>query len=658
MGVVHIGFVLVFSLSGSELPENIEELYQKKYKKILSFLYKHPEMRLSLFVSGRILEWIEKKHDEIISICSEMVDRRQIEVLGGGYYEPAFPLLLPADRSAQIEALTTSIRKAAGKKPRGVYLTESLWDPSLISSFNTCGIEYTLLDSRLIPQNGFRPVSVFSPLVVEEMGKTTTVIPLHQSSLPRSGQAPSEYLEFTHTIASSGDSSILACVFTPRYFYTLLEEGWFERFTELLAKDDITSLTLPQRYLKQYRARFSAYIPAGCMSEAAIWTLDPFIPHTRVFSESMRPTVKDFLTVYPEARSLYSRMIYVSMLINQCRGDKLRKKAAREELHAAQHFAPYIYKGKGGISDRVLRGRTYRRLLNAEKILREAFDFKENAGAFDFTMSGRRDFLCCFAAFNAFFTLQGGLLFELDIMSNAANYCAAARHCAKDGSAYALYEKKMFIDHLWDYDDFKSFTSASYTGVPVFAASEYKELAFDRIKKEIRLTVSGVLGKDRLPVTLKKNYSVSENGVICQYILKNEGAQPLKAKFAVEHNISLPSIDGKSLNAEAVVCDARDTLCTESTYIRQSGISFVQLTDTASEVNFIFEPNESCGFYLAPFYTDLQTEDGSFVKQYEAHTCAFYWDVDLLSGMETEKILNFTIKTPKKNTVAKKTKKR
>ncbi|WP_428771551.1 alpha-amylase/4-alpha-glucanotransferase domain-containing protein [Treponema sp. HNW] len=658
MGVVKICFVLAFNLPGAELPEHIEELYQTRYKKILSFLYTHPEMRLSFFVSGRILEWIEKKHDEIISICSEMVDRRQIEVLGGGYYEPLFPLLLPADRSAQIEALTTAIRKAAGKRPRGAYLTESVWDPSLISSFNTCGIEYTLLDSRFIPQSGFRPVSIFSPLVVEEMGKTTTVIPLHQSSLPRSGQNPADYLEFTHTIASSGDSSILACVFTPQQFYTLLEEKWFERFSQLLEEDTVTSLSLPQRYLKQYRTRFPAYIPAGCMSEAAMWTLEPFIPHTRVFSESMRPTVKDFLTVYPEARALYSRMMYVSMLISQCRGDKARKKAAREELHAAQHFAPYIYKGRGGISDRTLRCRTYKRLLNAEKILREASGFKDNASAFDFTMSGRRDFLCCFESFNAFVCLQGGLLFEFDIMHNAVNYCTAARHCAKDGSTYALYEKKMFVDHLWDTDDFQSFTSDSYTGSPVFAACEYRELGFDRMKKEIRLAVSGVWGKDRLPVTLKKNYSLSENGVICQYILKNEGQQPLKAKFGVEHNISIPSNAANVLNAEAVVCDARETPCSDTAYIRQSGISFVQLGDTDSEINFIFEPNESCGFYLAPFYTSLQNEDGSFVKQYEAHTCAFYWDVNLLPGMETEKILNMTVKAPKKNTVAKKPKKR
>ncbi|MGI5172081.1 DUF1926 domain-containing protein [Treponema sp. OMZ 840] len=656
MGVVKICFVLSFSISGSELPENIEDLYQKKYKKILSFLYAHPDMCVSLFVPGLILEWIEKKHEEIISICSEMVNRRQIEVLGGGYYEPLFPLLLPADRSAQIEALITAIRKAAGKRPRGVFLTESVWDPSLISTFNTCGIEYTLLDSRLIPKSQFRPVSTFSPLLMEEMGKTTTVIPLHQSSLPRIEQSPQEYLNFTHTIAESGESSILACVFSPKNFLNLLEAKWFEHFLNLLKEDTVTSLSLPQLYLKQSRTRFRTYIPAGCMSDAALWTLEPFVPHTRVFTEAIRPTVKDFLTVYPEARNLYSRMMYVSMLINQCRGDKVRKKAAKEHLHAAQNFAPYIYVGSGGISNKELRCKTYRRLLTAEKLVREATGFQENASAFDFNMSGKRDFLCCFENFNAFFDLQGGILFELDIMHNASNYCLAAQYCLQNSEKIA-YPKKMFIDHLWDKADFDNFTSGK-TGSSIFAAEEYKEISFNRSKKEMRLQTSAVWGKMQIPVSLKKNYAVTANNIFCQYILKNEGSVPLKARFAVEHNISLPGSDVQVLNAEIVVNDVRENPLTDRQYIRQSGISFVQLTDTASEINFIFEPNESCGFYLEPFYTSVHSDDGSTLTQYEAHTCAFYWDIELLPGMETEKILNLTIKAPKKNTVAKKPKKR
>ena len=61
MGTIHICFVLSFSVAGSELPDTIEELYQKKYKKILSFLYAHQDMCITLFVPGIVLEWIEKK---------------------------------------------------------------------------------------------------------------------------------------------------------------------------------------------------------------------------------------------------------------------------------------------------------------------------------------------------------------------------------------------------------------------------------------------------------------------------------------------------------------------------------------------------------------------------------------------------------------------
>jgi len=655
MGLIKICFVLAFSVSGSELPADAEELYQKKYKKILSFLYAHPDMCVTVFIPGIILEWIETKHTEIASLCSELVERKQIEVLGGGYYEPLFPLLLPADRSAQIEALTTAVRQTTGKRPRGAFLTESIWDPSLISSFNTCGIEYALLDSRLVPQNEFRPVSTFTALTVEDMGKTVTIIPLHQDAVPRPGQPPAEYLRFAHNIAEAADDSVLACVLSPNDFTQLLENEWLVSFLNLLKNDDTVSLTVPQRYLKQHRTRLRTYIPAGCVSDAAVWAFEPFAAHERALTETVRPTVKDFLAVYPEAHRIYSRMMYVNLLISQCRGDKVRKKAAKEELHAAQNFASYMYNGRGGVSDKALRCQTYRHLLNAEKLVREAAGFKENSSAFDFGMAGCRDFLCCFERFNAFFGLTGGMLFELDITHSCTNYCTAARHSIQNGFA-ASYEKKMFIDHLWDDADFEHFTSEKPIENPVFACMEYKEVSFERAKTEIRLSAFGKWGKDGIPVSLKKNYLVSANGIVCQCILKNEGTVPLKAKFAVEHNVALPEAD--ALNAEIVVCDQCEIPCTDRSFARQTGISLVRLTDSACETGFIFEPNELCGFYARPCYTLLHDSDGNAQKQYEAHTCAFYWEVDLLPGMETEKILNLTIKTPKKNTVAKKPKKR
>ena len=659
MGTIHICFVLSFSVAGSELPDTIEELYQKKYKKILSFLYAHQDMCITLFVPGIVLEWIEKKHPEITSVCLEMINRRQIEILGGGYYEPLFPLLLPVDRVAQIEALTTAIRKATGKRPRGAFLTESVWDPSLVYSFNTCSIEYTLLDSRLIPQSQFKPISSFLPIVMEDMGKTTTVIPLHQSSMPQKGQSPVEYLHFTHTVAQSGDSSVLACLFTPANFLELMESKWFENFLTLLKNDQIASLSVPQRYLKQYKARSRTYIPAGCMSDAALWTLEPFVPHTRVFTEAIRPTVKDFLTVYPESNRLYSRMMYVSMLINQCRGDKARKKAAKEELWAAQNFAAYIYTGKGGISDKVLRGKTYRHLLQAEKLARSVSGFKENSSAFDFSMSGGRDFLCCFAPFNAFFGLQGGALFEFDVLQNTSNYCSTTQRSKKIDGIADTYEKKMFTDHLWDKEDFAGFISGNGCPGALFPSVRYTEVSFDRIKSEIKLSADIVWGKKEIPISLKKNYSVSSNGIICQYILKNKGTQDLQAKFAVEHNLAVPGDSAGVLNAEVIAGDVKESAVAEQAYVKKTGVSMIRLTDSASDIHFMFEPNEQCGFYLQPFFTQSShAYEIKKIKNYEAHTCAFFWDVCIPPGMETEKILNLTLVTAEKCAVAKKAKKR
>ena len=74
--------------------------------------------------------------------------------------------------------------------------------------------------------------------------------------------------------------------------------------------------------------------------------------------------------------------------------------------------------------------------------------------------------------------------------------------------------------------------------------------------------------------------------------------------------------------------------------------------DEKGEKREAYYPN---GKLLARAYFNKK---GESVKQYEAHTSAFYWDIQLLPGMETEKILNVTIKAPQKNPVAKKRKKR
>ncbi len=654
---INLCFGLNFTNEGAEICDNISDIYLKKYKKIFSFLCSHPTLKMTLFIPGIVLEWLRKNHPEVISILSERTALGQIELLGGGYYEPVLPLILPADRVAQIESLTTLIRKLVGKKPRGVFLNESIWDPSLISSFNTCAMEYTFLDSRIIPQRQLHPQSVFTPHIVEDLGRTVTVIPLHQNCKPHLKQSPTEYLKFLSDLQKTQTSSVVSAFYSVDSFFELIESDWFDNFIALIKDDATVNFNTSYDFLKTNMDRHKSYIPAGCSSDIAVWTVEPCVAHAGTLTQAIYPTVRDFLAVYPEALALYSRMMYTSSLVSQCRGDKARKKAARECLFEAQNHSAYVYTGQGGIRDKNLLFHAYKSLLNAEKLIREADKFNENSSSFDFNHDGAKEYLCFFNTYNAFISQRGGMLFELDIMESAINYCLASKRIHKLDKVADIYPKKMFVDHLLSKQDFNKLSSGRVAQNASFATIEYNEVSFNRAKSSIRLVANSLWGENSIPVTLKKNYSLSENGILVQYIIKNEGTQNLKAKFAVENNVSFTSAKNELLKAEVVSSDSRDEPNTENFCMYKDGVSSVRLEDVDVNTGFVFELNEECAFSMEPYYTYRMGQANSFEGQYEAHTGIFYWDIDLSPGYETEKTISFTIKVGKKKAVAKKAKK-
>ena len=84
-------------------------------------------------------------------LLREMVRRRQMEPLGGGFYTPALPIIPALDRVGQIEKLTTELRVRFGTRPRGVWLADCVWEPSLPHSLVGAGMEYAFLDRRRPP---------------------------------------------------------------------------------------------------------------------------------------------------------------------------------------------------------------------------------------------------------------------------------------------------------------------------------------------------------------------------------------------------------------------------------------------------------------------------------------------------------------------------
>jgi alpha-amylase len=97
----------------------IEDAYQKAYHPFLAALESHPAIRLSLHYSGSLLEWLERRHPEFFDQLRRLVGREQVELVGGGFFEPILPAIPDHDKIAQIKRLSEYLRHHFGGTPKG-----------------------------------------------------------------------------------------------------------------------------------------------------------------------------------------------------------------------------------------------------------------------------------------------------------------------------------------------------------------------------------------------------------------------------------------------------------------------------------------------------------------------------------------------------------
>src|SRR5438552_2289783 len=84
----------------------IEEAYRKSYRPFVEALLAHYSIRISLHYSGVLLEWLEARHPEFFDLLRLLVSRHQVEVVGGGFYEPILVAIPDADKLAQMQKLS------------------------------------------------------------------------------------------------------------------------------------------------------------------------------------------------------------------------------------------------------------------------------------------------------------------------------------------------------------------------------------------------------------------------------------------------------------------------------------------------------------------------------------------------------------------------
>lgn len=646
-------FCLQFTTGSSSFIDNSDykSIYENYFKPIGTFLYAHPEIPFAFYFTGTQFDLIKQKNPEFIEILRKLYNRKQIELLGGGYYNPVFPLLFPLDRTGQIELLSSTIRKALGKRPRGVVLCASAWDPSLVTSFETTGMEYVELDNSLIPKDK----NLFLPIIVSDRGKALKVIPLNTEFVPVKNESADNFIKRIKSTVDktskidpeySDSDKIITIPMIKESMDVFLQKEWLDEFINLINTkySETIKLDLPANCLRDSDSFVPAYIHAGISSEIAKWALEPYKQTELKANSSVN--IYDFMQTYKRSQALYNRMIFVSLLVNQCKGDKMRKKTAREYLWAAQTGDAYVCKSSGILVSSQERQNAYRKLTDAEKLVRECEDFHESVTSYDYNCDGFNEYLCRMDKFNACINPRGGAIFELDVMKKSGNYADNMARVLPLDKCNDNYEKGIFVDHLFEPEEYNKYIKGLPCKNGVFSNNVYKEVMYNANKKEVCLETNSHFPSLDQSIRLRKKFIITSNGIMVQYILKNTSPIALKAKFVVESNFAQTDFTSDKFDSYKidVVNNSQIEEKTPENLEFMKNVDAFQLTDVVNNVTFTFEPNEMANLVSYPVTLMRQKTDSTKLEP-AGRTLALSlaWDVDLSAGMEMEKTVNLTI---------------
>src|SRR5258708_10996972 len=96
------------------------------------------------------------------------------------------------------------IEEELGVRPRGLWLTERVWEPELAATLAEAGIEYTAVDDAHFFAAGFERDQLWGHWLTEDQGEALRVLPIHRDLRYRIPfEAPERTLELLAEVADA-----------------------------------------------------------------------------------------------------------------------------------------------------------------------------------------------------------------------------------------------------------------------------------------------------------------------------------------------------------------------------------------------------------------------------------------------------------------------
>ncbi|HEY7131232.1 MAG TPA: alpha-amylase/4-alpha-glucanotransferase domain-containing protein [Candidatus Limnocylindrales bacterium] len=367
----------------------IAETYEHAYLPMLEALERHPGVRLALHYTGPLLTWLRAERPEFLDRLATLVARDQVEIVGGGWYEPVLASLPERDRIAQLRRMADELERQFGVRPRGAWLAERVWEPDLPTALIDGGYEWTILDDAHFRAAAIPEEALWGPYTTDDQGKVLTVYGTEQGlryRIPFSTvSSVIDYLrehatEAGDRVGTMGDDGekFGAWPTTHDHCWT---NGWVEGFFGALeANADWLRTVTPSRWLDDHAPIGRVYLPTGSYAEMGEWALPPdeAVAYSAALHEAQdahRPEVRwlrgaiwrNFQVRYREVNDLHKQMLRTSGLVDAMPPGE-RRDLALDRLLAGQSNDPYWHGLFGGIYLPDLRLANHANLIAAEDV--------------------------------------------------------------------------------------------------------------------------------------------------------------------------------------------------------------------------------------------------------------------------------------------------
>jgi alpha-amylase len=445
-----------------------ETAYQDSYLPFLDVFEPFSEIKISLHTSGPLMQWLKTNHPDYLNRIASLVEAGRIEILGGAFYEPILPMIPRRDQIGQIKQFSKWLEERVCPKVNGMWLPERVWESSLASAIAESDIHYTVLDDFHFRRAGLSKDELYGQYIVEDEGRILRVFPgSEQLRYLIPFAAPQETVDHCRSVAEKRPGSVLVFGDDGEKFGTwpdtkkhVYQDGWL--------KDFLQALTDNREWLKTSTLREAAettgslgkiYLPDASYREMTEWALpverqiefddlqhqlenDPRKEQIQSFSSG--GFWRNFKVKYPETNTMYSRMMYVSKLLQQAQDQQVSEKiitAATDHLYRGQCNCSYWHGAFGGVYLPHLRNAVYYHLLMAENLLVRGMGQTESwisATSDDYRFDGRQEIRLANERLSLWIAPHsGGQIYEMDLMQIGHNLGATMQRRPE------LYHKKV-----------------------------------------------------------------------------------------------------------------------------------------------------------------------------------------------------------------------